>query len=100
MRFVLLSLIFLLPLVLTSPFRATEEFSLPSLEDVESHIDQLWTNFKAGFGIVYNTTAEEFHRFSIFTRHVKMILKHNLEHDLGLHTYRLGINRFAAMVYT
>ncbi|CAF5109474.1 unnamed protein product, partial [Rotaria sp. Silwood1] len=26
-----------------------------------------------------------------------MIIKHNLEHDLGLHTYRLGINKYATL---
>ena len=73
-------------------------FTSPQLDNVESHISSLWKKFLSGYGIVYNTTVEEVRRFQIFTAHVKMIVKHNLEHDLGLHTYRLGVNKYAAMV--
>ena len=85
-------------LVASSPFSTSNEFSLPSLENIESHIDHLWTSFKTAYGIVHDTSFEEIHRFKIFTNHVKMIIQHNTEHDLGLHTYRLGINKFATLV--
>jgi len=88
----------LIPLIYsTPPISLGDGFYLPKLENVESHIDNLWSNFKKGYGIVYNTTVEELHRFKIFAHHVKMIMKHNLEHDLGLHTFRLGINKFAIL---
>lgn len=73
-------------------------FYLPNIENLETHVDSLWSNFKKGYGIVYNTTADELHRFRIFANNMKMIVKHNLEHDLGLHTFRLGVNKYAAMV--
>ena len=89
--------LFFLGLALVPPVVA-DGFTLPHLDNLESHLSQLWKNFLNGYGIVYNTTVEEVHRFQIFTDHVKLIIKHNLEHDLGLHTYRLGINKYAAMV--
>jgi hypothetical protein len=88
----------LIPLICSTPVSLGDGFYLPTLENVDSHIDNLWTNFKKGYGIVYNTSAEELHRFKIFANHVKMIIKHNLEHDLGLNTFRLGINKYATMV--
>jgi len=88
----------LIPLIAsTPPISLGDGFFLPTLENIESHIDNLWSNFKKGYGIVFNTTTEELHRFKIFANHVKMIIQHNIEQDLGLHTYRLGINKFAIL---
>ena len=98
MRLLVVLLIAFIPLVIASPVPADNGFSLPSIEDVEHHIDTLWANFKKGYGLVYNTTVDEIHRFKIFAHHVKLIIQHNLEHDLGLHTYRLGINKYATLV--
>ena len=100
MRLILICTLLLLPEIGGSPISLEEGFTLPTLENVEAHLSNLWQNFKKGYGFVYESSAEEYHRFQIFAGHVKMIIKHNLEHDLGLHTYRLGINRFAAMVKT
>jgi hypothetical protein len=88
----------LIPLICSKSVSLGDGFYLPALENVESHIDNLWTNFKKSYGIIYNTTTEELYRFKIFANHVKMIIQHNLEHDLGLHTYRLGINKYATLV--
>ena len=89
MRIVFLA-VFLLPLIGSTPVSLGDGFYLPSVDNVESHIGDLWRNFKKGYGIVYNTT--------IFANNIKTIVKHNLEHDLGLYTFRLGINKFAALV--
>jgi hypothetical protein len=98
MRLIILFTVVIIPLVTSSPVSIGDGFSLPSLENIESHIDNLWINFKKGYDITYNTSLEEIHRFKIFANHVKMIIQHNIEQDLGLHTYRLGINKFATMV--
>lgn len=90
--------IVLIPSISSVSVSLGDGFYLPTIENVETHVDSLWTNFKKGYGFIYNTTTEELHRFQIFANHVKMIVKHNLEHDLGLHTFRLGINKYAAMV--
>ena len=76
----------LIPLIYSKTVSLGDGYYLPTLDNIESHVDTLWSNFKKGYGIVYNTTTEEIHRFKIFANHVKMIIKHNLEHDLGLHT--------------
>lgn len=98
MRLIVFITIVFIPLIASSPVQLGDEFSLPTLENIESHIDNLWSNFKKGYGIVYNSTVEEIHRFKIFATHVKLIIQHNIEHDLGLHTYRLGINKYATLV--
>jgi hypothetical protein len=98
MRLIILFTIILIPLVTSLPISLGDGFLLPSIENIESHINNLWTNFKKGYGIVYNTSVEEVDRFKIFANHVKFIIQHNLEQDLGLHTYRVGINKFATMV--
>jgi hypothetical protein len=98
MRLLVLITIGFIPLIASSPVQLGDGFSLPTLENIESHIDNLWSNFKKGYGIVYNSTTEEVHRFKIFATHVKLIIQHNIEHDLGLHTYRLGINKYATLV--
>jgi cathepsin propeptide inhibitor (I29) len=98
MRLIILFTIVGVSLVTSTPVPLGDGFSLPTLENIESHIDTLWTNFKKGYGVVYSTSVEELHRFKIFAGHVKMIIQHNVEHDLGLHTYRLGINKFATLV--
>jgi hypothetical protein len=87
----------LIPLICSTKVSLGDGFFLPSLKNIESQVDNLWTNFKKGYGIKYNTT-EEVQRFKIFANNMKMIIKHNLEHDLGLHTYRLGINKYATLV--
>ncbi|CAF1161558.1 unnamed protein product [Didymodactylos carnosus] len=91
MRVTFLLIVCLLPLIYG------EKFHLPALDKLDEHIGNLWSKFKTGYGFVYNTPVEELQRFNIFNENVKMILQHNIEEDLGLHTYRLGINQFAAL---
>jgi len=98
MRLIILFTVVCISLVTSSPVSLGDGFTIPSIENVETHINNLWTSFKNGYGLVYNTSLEEMHRLRIFTNNVKMIIQHNIEHDLGLHTYRLGVNKFAAMV--
>ena len=95
MSWIILITLTFISLVTSSP--ASLDAGL-SLENIESHIDDLWASFKKGYDVVYNSTLEETHRFRIFTKNVKMIIQHNIEHDLGLHTYRLGINKYAILV--
>jgi len=87
----------LIPLICSTSVSLGDGFHLPSLDKIETDIHNLWSNFKKVHEIVYNSTTEERHRFKIFTDHVKMIVKHNFEHDLGLHTYRLSINKYATL---
>jgi cathepsin L len=57
-------------------------------------LDSQWALFKTTFGKQYST-AEEITRRLAWEANVAIIRQHNLEHDLGLHTYTLGLNNYA-----
>ncbi|XP_053202221.1 procathepsin L-like [Panonychus citri] len=54
-----------------------------------------WESFKAKHNKVYASSTEESTRKSIFSTNLKKINAHNREADNGVHTYRLGVNKFA-----
>jgi len=68
-------------------------YSAPTFD---SKLDAAWTLFKGVYEKQY-TFAEEINRRSIWEANLGLIRKHNLEADLGLHTYTLGMNRFGDM---
>jgi hypothetical protein len=86
-----------IPLICSTTVTLGEGF-LPKLTNLQSNVDKLWTDFKKGYKLAFNTTAEEIHRLKIFVDNIKVIIKHNMEQDLGLHSYRLGVNEFTAFV--
>jgi len=53
-----------------------------------------WTAFKQVHGKTYDA-VEDAQRQAIFEANLKVIAQHNLEEDLGLHSFRLGANKFA-----
>jgi len=59
-------------------------------------LNEVWGSFKTQFGKNY-AGKEETVRRMIFEKNVETIRKHNLEFDLGLHSYTLGLNKFADM---
>ncbi|KAJ9584365.1 hypothetical protein L9F63_021292, partial [Diploptera punctata] len=58
-----------------------------------------WALFKLKYGKHYESKAEEEFRMRIFLENKEKIAKHNAEYELGLHTYTLGINRFADQLH-
>jgi len=62
-------------------------------EQLGSH----WALFKNVHGKQYSSVEEESGRRAIWEANVAKIRKHNLEADMGLHTYTLGMNRFGDM---
>ena len=90
--------ILLVPLISSQTDSSEDDFSLPSLKDIQSNLKELWSNYKKGFGLIFTSTAEEMQRIQIFKKNLKMIIKHNLEYDLGLHTYRLGVTNHTELV--
>jgi len=60
----------------------------------QSHSESSWETFKRIHGKQYNTEDELFRR-STFESNLVKINNHNLKHDLGLESFRLGANRFA-----
>ncbi|KAI1303082.1 Cathepsin L [Halotydeus destructor] len=58
--------------------------------------DAHWQQFKTKFNKLY-TAEEESLRRTIFELNVVKIAAHNIRADLGLKSYRLGVNKFADM---
>ncbi|XP_076370288.1 cathepsin L-like peptidase [Tachypleus tridentatus] len=58
------------------------------------NLEQHWKNFKTVFNKNYNEKEESVRRL-IFEQNVAHIVQHNLEADLEMHTYRLGLNAYA-----
>ncbi|PVD36390.1 hypothetical protein C0Q70_03372 [Pomacea canaliculata] len=59
--------------------------------------DAEWETFKRNFHKVYRDSREETYRRSVFQTHLDFIRQHNLEADLGLYTFRVGVNEYADM---
>ncbi|GIY59253.1 cathepsin L [Caerostris darwini] len=62
----------------------------------DQQLNEHWENFKETFGKHYNG-REEFARRTIWERRVADIVRHNLQYDVGLHSYRKGINEYSDM---
>lgn len=59
-------------------------------------LDKQWEDFKQIHDKTY-TKQEESKRRSIWLENIDIITKHNIEADNGLHSFRLGINKFTDM---
>jgi len=59
-------------------------------------LDAPWNLFKRTFGKQYSSD-EEVSRRAIWEANVEIIRQHNLEADMGLHTYTLGMNKYGDM---
>merc|ERR1712142_243954 len=62
-----------------------------------ANVDTEWENFKTKYNRNFLSQPEHDLRKAIFADNLKIIDEHNAEHALGLHTYTLGINKFADM---
>ncbi|CAF1681126.1 unnamed protein product, partial [Adineta ricciae] len=69
-------------------------YSIPTFD---ATLDSTWALFKNTYQKRYASNAEESTRRAIWEDHVALIKKHNLEADLGLHTYTLGMNKYGDM---
>lgn len=59
-------------------------------------LDEQWEEFKQIHNKTY-TEQEESKRRSIWLQNIDIITKHNIEADNGLHSFKLGINKFTDM---
>ncbi|XP_064644993.1 procathepsin L-like [Lineus longissimus] len=57
-------------------------------------LDQEWESFKTSHQKTY-AADEELVRKAIFSNNLNIIQKHNVEADMGEHTYWLGVNQYA-----
>jgi len=64
---------------------------------LDSDVSAIWKKYKETYGKQYFAFAEEMRRKAIFTENLNKIVHHNVEADLGLHSFRRGLNRFTDM---
>ncbi|CAF3842821.1 unnamed protein product [Rotaria sordida] len=64
-----------------------------------SSLEESWTLFKRIYNKQYNSIDDEQARRSIWEKNVEMIQRHNLEADLGIHTYTMKVNQFADLTF-
>ncbi|KAL8615241.1 hypothetical protein ACOMHN_050282 [Nucella lapillus] len=60
-------------------------------------LDAEWVTFKKTFNKLYKNVEDEAYRRTVWEYHLDYIQRHNLEADLGVHSYFLGVNEFADM---
>jgi cathepsin L len=65
---------------------------------LNNDLDSSWELFKAQYNKAYEPKYE-FVRRLIWESNVQYIQKHNLEYDMGKHTYGLGVNEFADLTF-
>jgi len=71
-------------------------YCAPILDD---QLNDSWTLFKRVFKKTYASTEEETVRRTIWEKNLAKIRNHNLEADMGLHTYTMEMNRFGDLTH-
>lgn len=57
-------------------------------------LDSYWTTYKARHNKMYDGNVEMIRRV-IWEKNLEVVRQHNLEADLGMHSYTLGVNEYA-----
>ncbi|XP_053866958.1 cathepsin S-like isoform X2 [Malaclemys terrapin pileata] len=65
--------------------------------DTDPTLDNHWELWKKTYGKQYSHKKEEGERRVTWEKNLKVVMLHNLEHSLGLHSYELGMNHLADM---
>lgn len=65
------------------------------LTETETDMDVLWSQYSKVYNKIYEDQQELDYRRGVWQSNVEYIQKHNLEADLGLHNYTLGLNEYA-----
>jgi cathepsin L len=63
----------------------------------DGQLDSFWQQYKAHHGKSYPTVEEETKRRLTWEANLKYINQHNMEADVGKHTYRLKMNKYGDM---
>jgi cathepsin L len=62
-----------------------------------SQYELLFTKYIQQYGKQYSSLAEFEQRYNIFRDNLNLVHKHNQEYEQGLHSFTLGMNKFADM---
>jgi len=65
----------------------------------DSSLNEPWTLFKRIYEKEYGTNDEEIYRRGIWESNVVKIRQHNLEADLGIHTFTMKMNKYGDMTH-
>jgi len=71
--------------------------AVPDFRGIDRDLDEHWAAFKQTHDKHYTLLGEEYGRRVNFERNVKKINDHNVLFDLGLVSYRLGLNKYSDM---
>jgi hypothetical protein len=83
-------------LLLLLSLAAAADMSIVSYgERSEEETRRVYAEWMAQHGRTYNALGEEDRRFQVFRDNLRYIDQHNTAADAGLHSFRLGLNRFA-----
>lgn len=63
----------------------------------KSELDSHWIAYKSLYEKGYSTDEEADHR-AMFEQNINFVNSQNLREDVGLQSYRLGLNQFSDMV--
>ncbi|PNT62012.1 hypothetical protein BRADI_5g24027v3 [Brachypodium distachyon] len=83
-------------LLLLVSLAAAADMSIVSYgERSEEEVRRMYVEWMAENGRTYNAIGEEERRFEVFRDNLRYVDQHNAAADAGLHSFRLGLNRFA-----
>ncbi|CAN6277159.1 unnamed protein product [Urochloa humidicola] len=83
-------------LLLLVSLAAAADMSIVSYgERSEEETRRMYAEWMATHGKTYNALGEEERRYEVFKDNIRYIDAHNAAADAGVHSFRLGLNRFA-----
>ncbi|XBI95740.1 hypothetical protein VPH35_032135 [Triticum aestivum] len=83
-------------LLLLVSLAAAADMSIVSYgERSEEEVRRMYAEWMSEHRRTYNAIGEEERRFEVFRDNLRYIDQHNAAADAGLHSFRLGLNRFA-----
>lgn len=65
---------------------------------IDSHLNEEWSEFKTKFNRTYSA-SEELKRFEVFRANAEKIKAHNERYDMGLESFKIGMNRYGDLTY-
>lgn len=82
--------------LLVATFAITSVLAVVTYRDV---LREEWQEFKVRYNKTYEDESEDNYRFKVFLTNKHKIAKHNQRQANGLHSFTLGINKYADMTH-